>query len=237
MPAFICTMKLLSLALAFLAMLIPSFAGEPAGSTLPLITLPVRVHLMQSETLPAMQTTLTGTDIKRIFEKVNRVWAQAGIRFEIESITPTRALALKPEMQLKSEFERVHSQIPKESLSAAALDVCYVKNITPNGFYYGEPIVVKDTASLREVPGGLDEPLPRVTAHEIGHALGLKHRQDLTNLMQSGTTGFSLNEDEIATARAKAQERLSKAAPSDHPPANAPAGIPPATLAPETTAP
>jgi predicted Zn-dependent protease len=63
---------------------------------------------------------------------------------------------------------------------------------------------------LREVPGGLDEPLPRVTSHEIGHALGLEHRQDTTNLMQSGTTGFSLNEAEIATARGKVSAYLSR---------------------------
>ena len=111
---------------------------------------------------------------------------------------------------MKPEFDRVHSMIPKERLSAHAIDICYVKQVQPNGFYYGEPIVVKDTASLREVPGGLDEPLPRVTSHEIGHALGLKHRQEVTNLMQSGTTGFSLNETEINTVRGNAQEYLRK---------------------------
>jgi hypothetical protein len=36
----------------------------------------------------------------------------------------------------------------------------------------------------------------------------LKHRQDKTNLMQSGTTGFSLNDAEIAAARAIAEEYL-----------------------------
>ena len=192
----------------------PLHAAE-AAAKLPVITLPVRIHLVQSDTMPAMHTTLAEPDIRRIFGKVNKVWAQAGIQFEIESIGPTIAIALKPEMETKPEFDRVHAMIPKERLSPTALDVCYVKQVQPNGFYYGEPIVVKDTASLREVPGGLDEPLPRVTSHEIGHALGLKHRQDTTNLMASGTTGFSLNDAEIAIARGKAQERASKATATD----------------------
>ena len=191
--------------------------AEDVPAKLPIITLPVRIHLVQSDTMPAMHTTLVESDIRRIFGKVNMVWSQAGIQFEIESIGPTKAIALKPEMETKPEFDRVHAMIPKDRLSSTALDVCYVKQVQPNGFYYGEPIVVKDTASLKEVPGGLDEPLPRVTSHEIGHALGLKHREETTNLMASGKTGFLLNEAEIALAREKAQERLNKAKATDKP--------------------
>lgn len=185
-------------------------APAPAKEEMPVITLPVRIHLMQSTSLPDMHTTLVEADIHRIMGKVNKVWAQAGIQFEIESIKPAEAVPMAEENWLKSEFVRVKSMVPKEVLSATGIDICYVKKVKPNGFFYGEPIVVKDTASLREVPEGLDEPLPRVTSHEIGHALGLSHRQDTTNLMQSGTTGFSLNAEEIATARAKGQEYLAK---------------------------
>jgi hypothetical protein len=183
---------------------------EAPIQTPPTITLPVRFHLVQSKSLADMHTTLIDSDIQRILSKVNEVWAQAGIQFQIESITTTSAIPMDPKMRLKPEFDRVHSMIPKQSLCDHAIDICYVKQVGPNGFYYGEPIVVKDSAKLRDVSGGLDEPLPRVTSHELGHALGLKHRQDNTNLMQSGTTGFSLNETEITTARIKAQELLTK---------------------------
>ena len=190
-------------------------AEDTASGPLPVISLPVRVHLVQSEAMPAMHTTLVEADIRRIFGKVNTVWGQAGIRFEIESIGPTHALAPPPEVRLKPEFERVASMIPKERLSAEAIDVFYVKDVKPNGFFHAGLVVVKDTAALKAVPGGLDEPLPRVTSHELGHLLGLPHRQETTNLMQSGTTGFSLNESEITTARANAQERLGKGARPD----------------------
>lgn len=203
-------MKLIPSSLLPLALLATAHSAEPSGEKLPIISLPVRVHLVQSDTMRDMHTTLVEADVRRIFGKVNAVWAQAGIQFEIESIGPTHAIAPKPELGDQSEFVRVKAMIPKERLSPTAIDVCYVKKVNPNGFYYGEPVVVKDTASLKEVPGGLDEPLPRVTSHEIGHALGLRHRQETTNLMASGTTGFSLNEAEIATARGKARERLEK---------------------------
>ena len=41
----------------------------------------------------------------------------------------------------------------------------------------------------------------RTLAHEISHQLGLAHRQDETSLQASGTTGWGLNESEIATMR------------------------------------
>jgi hypothetical protein len=206
-------MKLISILLTLLTLLIPVSADEPKAS-LPVITLPVRVHLMQSGAIPAMKTTLTEVDVKRVFSKVNKVWAAAGIQFEIESIVATEAIPLRKDQLLLGEYERVGAMIPPDRLSTTAINVCYVKAVQPNGFFNGKLIVVKDTAALKEVPGGIDEPLPRVTSHELGHALGLPHRQETTNLMQSGTTGFSLNETEIIKAREHAVKREAKAAPS-----------------------
>lgn len=191
----------------------PAAKDAKAEAKLPVLTVPVRVHLVQSKATPAMQTTMTDSDVRRIFGKVNMVWAQAGVHFQIESIVRTEAAVLSPEMEKKDEFVRVHAMIPKASLAATALNVCYVKEVKPNGFFHNGLIVVKDTASLRAVEGGIDEPLPRVTSHEIGHALSLSHRQDRTNLMASGTTGFSLNDAEIQAARGVAAKfQQSKAA-------------------------
>ena len=158
---------------------------------LPPLTVPVRVHLLRSEQEAALNTTLTEADVARIFGKVNKIWAQAGIRFEVDSTAVTHMLAAGRAM-------------PQERLLKTGLNVCYVKHLEENGFWTGELVIVKDTAALKKVPGGLDEPIPRVTAHELGHALGLAHRQEVTNLMASGTTGFSLSESEIKTARERA---------------------------------
>jgi hypothetical protein len=74
-----------------------------------------------------------------------------------------------------------------------------------NGVWLGDGVAfVQETAQLRPVEAGIDEPLPRVTAHELGHALGLSHRQDRTNLLASGTTGTLLNAGEVRVARGQA---------------------------------
>jgi hypothetical protein len=209
-------MKSLLLALACSA---ASFASlhavdEPVAPPSPPIVVPVRLHLVHSTSDQEMNTTLLESDVRRIFAKVQRIWAQAGIQLDLESIVETDAKPLVPDDPMLPEQVRIKAAIPKEQLSPGAIDVCYVKSIRPNGFYYGEPVIVKDTASLREVPGGIDEPIPRVTAHEIGHAFGLGHRQEITNLMASGNTGFSLNAAEIQSARESAGRKFPQPAPA-----------------------
>lgn len=171
---------------------------------------PLRVHLLTATNEPAVHTTLTSNDVTRILGKVNRVWAQAGIAFYLESLRIEPAANATNYLENAKQDERATllALRPRASLATNCFHVFYLKRIRPNGVYFNaQGIFVKDTASLRPVEGGLDEPLPRVTSHELGHALTLPHRQEVTNLLASGMSGGWLNEAEIKQAREAAKKK------------------------------
>ena len=206
--AFLCWfIKACSLTAVFFMMWL---RAAPAGELFPRITLRVCVHLMRSVANPRLQTTLTKKDVKLIFDEVNQIWSQAGIRFELEGIDNLQALEISEKRWYTKDRNWVKTAIPTGQFSASAIDVCFVKDMGPNGFFYGEPVVVCENPEYHKVTGGAANPVARVTAHELGHVLFLQHRQELTNLMASGKNGILLNKQEIRDARRRALEILGR---------------------------
>src|ERR1043166_5938094 len=161
---------------------------------------PVRVHVLRSADEDALQCRLEEKDVRRVFEKINRIWNKAGLAPMIESIVGEDAV--RPEGFNPAALHEFKSVRPEKGRDKDMIHVYYVHTPPTNGVFMGtDAIFVKDTAPLRKGKGGVDEPLPRVTSHEIGHAMGLPHRQNTINLMASGTTGWSINDAEIETVR------------------------------------
>ena len=157
------------------------------------LVIPVRVHLLQSSE-PKLATTLTNADITRVFAKANKVWAQAGVVLTVDSIIAEPAA--KQEVFAKNiESQRLDWLLqlrPEDSRPTNFFHVYYVKTMPPNGVYFPGGIFVKDTASLRKVEGGIDEPLPRVTSHEFGHCTrssATKATRNCSHMGQSDATG------------------------------------------------
>ncbi len=174
------------------------------------LLVPVRVHLLRAKASEELNTRLRAVDITRIFSKINaKIWSQAGIQLRLESLVDEPARGQEFYAALGENRTEAHllRTRPEATLGAGLIHVYFIHQMSPNGiFMRRDGIFVKDTAFLRPIEGGLDEPLPRVTAHEVGHALTLPHRQDETNLMQSGTTGYLLNAQEVEQARASAAQ-------------------------------
>jgi hypothetical protein len=175
-------------------------ASRPAEEFL---MVPVRVHLLRAEKSPAVGTKLSREDVERILRKANGIWHAAGVHLWVESVVEEKpAVASTNEIEAPLPMEALKGLRPADSRAEGMFHVYYVGRCVVNGIYLGrDALFVQEAARLNPVPGGIDEPLPRVTSHEIGHALGLPHRQARTNLMASGTTGFSLSDAEIETAR------------------------------------
>jgi hypothetical protein len=183
------------------------------------LVIPLRVHVLQAADMPEVDCKLSDADLRRVLGKMNGIWHQAGIHWGVESIV--REPAARQDEFKKQLDERkgepgagrdlfldlFRMLVPEESKVAEGLHVYYIHKFSVNGVYLGDHVAfVQETARLRPVEGGIDEPLPRVTAHELGHALGLPHRQDRINLLASGNNGTLLNTEEVEIARKVARK-------------------------------
>jgi hypothetical protein len=176
------------------------------------LVIPLRIHLLQADDAPDVHCALTDDDMKRILSKINKIWHPAGIHFGLESLRREPAenldrfrLARDLEKGAPASVGLFREILPEDSRRFDGLHLYYIHQFEVNGIYMGSDYsIVQETSALRPVEGGIDEPIPRVSAHELGHALGLRHRQDRTNLLASGTTGTLLNRNEVDRARAHA---------------------------------
>lgn len=188
----------------------PSDATEPPSFETFLV-LPLKVHVLRSADLPEVNCGLKDQDVTRIVGKVNGIWNKAGIHWGLAGIVREEAAGqgkyrLARDLDGPGNLGLYRILVPETGRESGGLHVYYLHKFPVNGVWMGDDFaIVQETARLRAVDGGIDEPVPRVTAHELGHALGLPHRQATTNLLASGTTGTRLNSAEVETARKTAR--------------------------------
>lgn len=137
-------------------------------------------------------------EIAAIGDNVRTIWSQADIEFDplIVRTVEVSAAALLP-LVVDGDIDPLFAELEQNGAPDAG---------QINGFYVSEAFGVNGFAPTgTRVFFVVDEPsVPdeRVTSHEIGHILGLRHAtRDPGRLMFSGTDGTTLNQEEQDVAR------------------------------------
>ncbi len=159
--------------------------------------LAVRLHLVQSDELDALNVRLSDEEVTELVTAVNETWAQAGIIWGLESI-------VREDARNESLFRRalmdptvsplglITSVLSPENLRPDIWNVFMIRDLGGGlgGVYLpSEKVVVSteiDPLGGRDIDGGM----ARILAHELGHSLGLIHVPCTAqgNLMATGCT-------------------------------------------------
>ena len=185
------------------------------------LILPLHVHVLTAADHPDIDCKLADSDVERIIGKANRIWSAAGIVFRVASQEHEPAVELEAFVAHRDAAEAgalgyYRMLSPRDTRDLPGLHVYYIHHFPVNGVFLGGNVCfIQETAQLKKVEGGIDEPIPRVTSHEIGHALGAAAPAGHHEPDASGTTGTLLNASEIARARATAGKMAGVMTPAE----------------------
>ncbi len=170
------------------------------------IILPISLFIVTGED-DFFDSSRSVSELEQIYDRVNEIWAPAGIKMQIQSVQELELPSPIIRSIFSGDFQPFFNGLEREFAVSdpSLLNGFYAQNIGgPNGIVpsRGRLFFVTDEPSVHD---------ERVSAHEIGHILGLHHTlQDEGRLMFPGTNGMSLTDEEIGVARYVAQGLLDR---------------------------
>ncbi len=151
---------------------------------------------------PTISTHRAEEDLRGILQGMNDIWSQADIRLELQTIESVEVPEAILQGMLAGDFAPFFNEMGDGITSPQFSNI--------NGFYIrgvGGPNGINPFRSrtffVIDEPSVFDR---RVSSHEVGHILGLRHvLDDPDRLLFSGTNGMTLTEGEATVARYFAQ--------------------------------
>ncbi len=158
-----------------------------------IIVIPVDVYIVDSGSYSSERTQ---QNIKDIFSKANTVWREAGIFFQIKSVS----IADVNDFIIREMIDGNGAAIKQTPFYNKDVLNVYMSNFVggeANGLSMpiDSIIMISDKTTLNDF---------RTLSHEFGHTLGLNHASHPEQLMHAGTNGLHLTKEEVSISRATA---------------------------------
>ena len=207
----------LLLAFSATALLSCASAGPRTVSSVSVVRLPLRFHLLSSSINPALTTTRTEQDVRELVRVANWEWKQAGIEWYVERVIREQSV---PSAQFDSALAGtipayqadLISFVPRHELLSPGWNVFLIRDFgrIAGGMFRPEieGVVLAERGFGFELPasgrGGA------TLAHELGHSLTLGHEpcDSTRNLMSNACSApgviSALTPGQISRAREQA---------------------------------
>ncbi len=189
------------------------------------ITIPVRVYNYHFVYATDLSSTFTKNEIQLYFDKVNQIWKQAGIQYNIRSFETININDLifsntNYENYSNREFRIILEELSEANISTNSMTnegvwtlVLINKFAHPAGGVWSKRT---ETVFFAQTQNGVPV-VKNILAHELGHSLSLTHvdaDQNPDNLMKTGDgnpeTAEKLTDEQITIARQKALYYLNR---------------------------
>ncbi len=177
-------LRLLSVSLVTLAVIACGGDGSTDPTTrdqnLANITIPLRIHLIESTTSDSLNTTLTEAEVTILIEGVNEVWSQAAITWLVDTIFrefPQNEEIFEAVLAGQLQADALTAVVPGGNLFFGDWDVFMIRSFggVAGGIYLPsiQSVIFPelDPTGLRDLTGSGR----RILAHELGHSLSLQH--------------------------------------------------------------